>query len=86
MTGIFDPDLLASSIRIMTPILLAGLGGLLCIRASVFNIGLEGFMLVGAFFAVFVGDRNRQQRIGDNGRFNFRRGIKYYLWSHDSAF
>ena len=69
MTGIFDPDLLASSIRIMTPILLAGLGGLLCIRASVFNIGLEGFMLVGAFFAVFVGDRTGSSALGIMGGF-----------------
>ena len=34
------------------PILLAGLGGLLCARVGVFNIALEGKMLMGAFAAV----------------------------------
>ncbi len=54
MSGIFDPDVLAATVRISTPIVLAAMGGLLCMRAAVFNIALEGFMLVGAFFAIYV--------------------------------
>ncbi len=47
-------DLLAASIRIGTPLLLAALGGLLSERAGVFAVGLEGMMLSGAFAAVFA--------------------------------
>lgn len=34
------------------PILLVAIGGLLAVKADVFNLALEGFMLIGAFFAV----------------------------------
>src|ERR1700754_281756 len=47
-----DAELLASALRALTPILLAALGGALCQRAGVFNISLEGTMLVGCFSAV----------------------------------
>ncbi|MEL7589770.1 MAG: ABC transporter permease [Anaerolineaceae bacterium] len=56
MTSLFDIDLLAATFRIMTPILLAGLGGVFCWKASIFNIGLEGFMLIGSFFAIYLAD------------------------------
>lgn len=56
MATIFDPDMLASTVRISTPILIAAMGGLICMRAAVFNIGLEGFMLIGAFFAIYVAE------------------------------
>jgi ABC-type uncharacterized transport system permease subunit len=55
--NLFNPDLIASTLRIMTPILLAALGGLMCSRASIFNIGLEGFMLSGCFFAILLVDK-----------------------------
>lgn len=45
-------ELLSSTIRITTPILLMAMGGMICERANVFNIALEGMALVGAFFAV----------------------------------
>lgn len=49
---LLDPAFLASVPRFLTPILLAALGGAICERAGVFNIALEGFILVGAFCAV----------------------------------
>ncbi len=52
LLGIFDATLTGSLLRFATPILLAALGGLICERAGVFNIGLEGLMLAGAFGAV----------------------------------
>ena len=45
-------DLLASMIRITTPILLMALGGMVCERVNVFNIALEGMALIGAFFSI----------------------------------
>jgi simple sugar transport system permease protein len=52
--GLFDLDIFAASIRVSIPIMLAALGGLLCLRAGVFNIALEGQMLVGSFTAIVV--------------------------------
>lgn len=52
MEGLFDAALLGSIMRALVPILLAALGGLICERAGVFQISLEGMMLVGAFAAV----------------------------------
>lgn len=51
---LFDAALLDSVIRATVPILLAALGGLICERAGIFQISLEGTMLVGAFTAVSV--------------------------------
>ena len=52
LEALFDPAFAASLPRFITPILLAALGGAICERAGVFNIALEGFILVGAFCAV----------------------------------
>lgn len=49
---LFDAKLLESVVNATIPILLAALGGLICERAGVFQISLEGTMLVGAFSAV----------------------------------
>jgi len=51
---LFDAALLDSVVRASVPILLAAIGGLVCERAGVFQISLEGTMLVGAFTAVSV--------------------------------
>jgi general nucleoside transport system permease protein len=49
---LFNIALLVATIRTTTPILLVALGGSFTTKAGIFNIGLEGQMLVGAFFAV----------------------------------
>lgn len=49
---VLDATLLASTVRLVSPILLAALGGLITERAGIFNVALEGLMLIGAFVAV----------------------------------
>lgn len=48
----FTIPLLHNTIGIMTPFLLAAIGGLFTELAGVLNIALEGLMLIGAFFSV----------------------------------
>lgn len=52
MQQLFDAAMFGSTLRIMTPILLAALGGALCSRVGLFNVGLEGLVLIGAFSAI----------------------------------
>lgn len=47
-----DASLWASVTRALVPVLLAAVGGMICERAGVFQISLEGMILVGAFGAV----------------------------------
>lgn len=49
---ILNVSLIAAMLRTTTPILLVALGGTFTTKAGIFNIGLEGQMLLGAFFAV----------------------------------
>lgn len=49
---LFDYSLFVSAIRMVSPILLAALGGALCARVGIFNVGLEGLILAGAFSAI----------------------------------
>jgi general nucleoside transport system permease protein len=52
VTDFLTPFLMQSAVQAITPILLAALAGVLCGRVGVFNMALEGQMLVGAFAAV----------------------------------
>lgn len=45
-------DWLAASIRLAAPLILVSIGGVYTERTGVFNIGMEGMMLVGAFAAI----------------------------------
>lgn len=46
---IFEASLWAAAIRIASPLIFATLGELICERAGVLNLGIEGIMTVGAF-------------------------------------
>ncbi len=47
----FVVSIASVGLALAAPLLMAALGGLICIRAGVLNIGLEGLMLIGAFAA-----------------------------------
>lgn len=46
--------ILQSSLRIMSPLLIVAIGALISEKSGVTNIALEGIMLLGAFFGIYV--------------------------------
>jgi simple sugar transport system permease protein len=62
--GPFDTDLLGQALILATPILLAGIGELISERAGVINVGLEGMMLSGAFFAYLATWKTHSLAVG----------------------
>ena len=52
MSDIFNIGLLQNTLRTATPVVLAALGILMTDHVGIMNIGMDGMMLIGAFFAV----------------------------------
>lgn len=61
---VFGASVLAATLRLAAPILLAALGGVISERAGVVNIALEGSMLVGAFVGIVAAERTDSILIG----------------------
>jgi len=51
---LFNAEFLIASVRLATPIILASIGATICDRSGIVNIGMEGMMLMGAFFAAWA--------------------------------
>jgi general nucleoside transport system permease protein len=64
LSASFIVGLLASSVRLATPLLLAALGETFAERAGVLNIGVEGLMIVGALAGFLAGHFSGNPWIG----------------------
>lgn len=53
LESIFSMEMILSTLRMAIPLVLASVGGTLCERSGIINLGIEGMMLSGAFGAVF---------------------------------
>ena len=49
---LFNAHTVKTGINLATPILLGALGGVICYKSGIFNIALEGNMLIGSFAAI----------------------------------
>lgn len=61
---IFSTDLIAAMLRVATPILLVALGVAITLKAGIFNIAVEGLMLLAAFLAVVLSTQFESLAIG----------------------
>ena len=52
LESIFSMNMLMATLRMAIPLTLASIGGVLCERSGIINLGIEGMMLAGAFGAV----------------------------------
>ena len=64
MSNLSFISLITATLRIATPLIFAALGGMFSERSGVVNIGLEGMMTIGAFFAVYATHITRSPIIG----------------------
>src|SRR5439155_4062479 len=64
LNTVFRADLIASMFVFSTPLVFASMGGMFSERSGVVNIGLEGMMLMGAFWGVYGADKAGSWAVG----------------------
>ena len=63
-TAVFDAPLIAQTFAFATPLVFGAIGGMFSERSGVVNIGLEGMMLMGAFWGVYGADKGGSWVVG----------------------
>ena len=64
LNAAFDATLIAQSLGVATPLVFAAMGGIFSERSGVVNIGLEGMMLMGAFWGLYGADKGGTWVVG----------------------
>jgi simple sugar transport system permease protein len=64
LEAVFDATLIDQTFGLATPLVFGAIAGMFAERSGIINIGLEGMMLMGAFFGVYGADKGGSWIVG----------------------